>query len=1082
MEDSHYFLKSINLESYIDHEKNFCESLTREEMDNLDYSSLGYSKMKIEETGEKAQEMDIPGKTDGINEEVSQIMGSVHADDFFSSLELQSSSKMSSSVINFPSFPKMTCGIVTRSRSHVATSHDVSQKIIDKPGRKEKVKRQGKTVRNRVRKKVSKCKRDPDKGKKSKVRGRNSQVGKRSSLDVKSAAGSDGRKNSQSSVKTEDGVTVRGVPGDKNKEDDWVFFQHLGMRRDVSMEDKLLGHELNATGRRSTPELFSISPILMTDDMSEEKDKVDKLLSVDDYDETFLEEMEEFSNAPPRSHTGGKWKPGSLPVRSSPILWQSQNWESFLDDRNTNYEASGKITSETSVEPPVESHEGKGQSLVSTGGKWKSFAPPASHTGGKWKPMTPPATYTGGKWKPSEVPQRTKVVDNTEPSWKSQSSSSSSGPPISHTGGKWKPNSADHCREDLTSGKVKSNVPSPSHTHGKWVSGPVKGSSGRTPLDIVANSQRTSGKCLKTSGGMIQYYCSPCNRRLSSKKMYRNHVQSELHLKRVLQENDLEFDSRSLKMFRGLFTQTVRKERGLGKRLVKPPEMYKATEVETSKKEKKSVELKGKKRPRKEMVRCEVCKIKVPSYQLGKHLVSYYHIRRMQLNDPVQRNLILSNIHAIVKQAPYQCGLCKFYCNTHVLFKKHWALSVHKEAEQQQGHRFWCALCNFECETTKSMELHLDSNSHREVIQAVNKSIPIIIRHKFVFSCSICFKEFRFSRELTRHREVHHPETLDADAGNKFACTLCDQSFKSMKSLQKHIIHMHKGDVKIPYFCSTCNEFFATVTEAKNHRNGQLHKYKKALADSGGLPQKKGLVRTCTYCGDTLENIDKLKSHLYDRHRSLLPKCIKCGMTFALSQEVSRHVKNRECDFSIKRSEGPASGAFKCDVCTFSTDSQSEFLLHTAIHQKGREETKKIACPLCGTSYTQAALSVHLRTHLKEKTYQCSMCSSTFVRKDRYVAHLKSKHLLKDGEVSGSKDAGTEQATQESQRSTPKENEGEESGELGQTTRENQSGKSATEKRLVTNLNCSLVRDYPHRYLLRTLSAINVSNSHVRTP
>lgn len=77
-------------------------------------------------------------------------------------------------------------------------------------------------------------------------------------------------------------------------------------------------------------------------------------------------------------------------------------------------------------------------------------------------------------------------------------------------------------------------------------------------------------------------------------------------------------------------------------------------------------------------MRCEVCRSKVWRHLLGKHLVSHYHCRKARSGHPQTTALILDNIHSVVRQAPFQCSPCKFYCNTVATFKQHWTSQEHK--------------------------------------------------------------------------------------------------------------------------------------------------------------------------------------------------------------------------------------------------------------------------------------------------------------------------------------------------------------------------------------------------------------------
>lgn len=92
---------------------------------------------------------------------------------------------------------------------------------------------------------------------------------------------------------------------------------------------------------------------------------------------------------------------------------------------------------------------------------------------------------------------------------------------------------------------------------------------------------------LRKSSGTIQYWCSPCNRRLASKIVYERHLKSELHFKRTLQ--DREFDDGELN-----FLKDVRRTK------IRPPEPI------FSDQEKHLEDNKRRKRM-KMFIRCEVC-------------------------------------------------------------------------------------------------------------------------------------------------------------------------------------------------------------------------------------------------------------------------------------------------------------------------------------------------------------------------------------------------------------------------------------------------------------------------------------------
>ena len=86
-------------------------------------------------------------------------------------------------------------------------------------------------------------------------------------------------------------------------------------------------------------------------------------------------------------------------------------------------------------------------------------------------------------------------------------------------------------------------------------------------------------------------------------------------------------------------------------------------------------------RREKEVLTCEMCQARVRRAQMGKHLLSHYHCRVAGANPsgPRARRFLLDNMANIVRQCPFQCAPCRFYCNTGETFLRHWRSEPHKE-------------------------------------------------------------------------------------------------------------------------------------------------------------------------------------------------------------------------------------------------------------------------------------------------------------------------------------------------------------------------------------------------------------------
>jgi len=75
---------------------------------------------------------------------------------------------------------------------------------------------------------------------------------------------------------------------------------------------------------------------------------------------------------------------------------------------------------------------------------------------------------------------------------------------------------------------------------------------------------------------------------------------------------------------------------------------------------------------------------------MGKHLLSHYHCRvsgvLVNPRNPSVRRFLLEHIANVVRQSPFQCAPCHFYCNTEETFLLHWRSDLHsKTVEQVSG-------------------------------------------------------------------------------------------------------------------------------------------------------------------------------------------------------------------------------------------------------------------------------------------------------------------------------------------------------------------------------------------------------------
>jgi KRAB domain-containing zinc finger protein len=262
--------------------------------------------------------------------------------------------------------------------------------------------------------------------------------------------------------------------------------------------------------------------------------------------------------------------------------------------------------------------------------------------------------------------------------------------------------------------------------------------------------------------------------------------------------------------------------------------------------------------------------------------------------------------------------------------------------------------------------------------------------------CEKCDRAFRLNLSLKVHmRTVHSDSHFELDNQVKNRCTLCTYFSYSTKSLSLHMFLAHPK-AKLKYNCHICRKQFETKKLAEQHHNTAKHREEvkklRMKKEDRNLLEKS----SCRFCGSLAADLTELKDHLLEKHLNLLPQCTLCGSKFLFSQLIPSHVRKKcaKDDSCIS-----FTGQFCCDLCSFSSDLQTNVTMHRILKHSDKSnagETRSPGerCIFCGKIFSRKNLKRHLLIHGKQ--VKCDFCYKAFEDPDELVQHKMKIHSDSD--------------------------------------------------------------------------------------
>ena len=291
-----------------------------------------------------------------------------------------------------------------------------------------------------------------------------------------------------------------------------------------------------------------------------------------------------------------------------------------------------------------------------------------------------------------------------------------------------------------------------------------------------------------------------------------------------------------------------------------------------------------------------------------------------------------------------------------------------------------------------------DIKSHRRKIHSIENS----------HACEVCGKGFRCIEAMKSHVSYSH--------GNKvpLLCEFCDRSFIMKHSVNYHIATKHFDIAKgLPTIqkvkCESCGFETRDPASLKQHKS-TVHlkekKYKcerceKTIAYRLGLNNHIKVYHfsevkeeKCDHCDYRTQTKEKLSRHITYYHKpkdhSKRDDCHICEMSYPIKLSLTMHIASvhDETRYNLLK----LTKYFNV-ICTYDAILNTEAILlghKRVVHAEGKILHECTMCEYKGK--TSQYLKHHMKTHVKEKSFQCDKCPKAFNQNGHLQRHIARMH------------------------------------------------------------------------------------------